>query len=378
MLERQIKQLAISTGFDLVGFTPAKPPAHLDVFLAWIREKHHAGMKYMSSDRAIWLRSDPRNVLPGAKSIIVLGARYHNSLDVQDMEIDICTGRMASYAWDIDYHQLLTEKMNQMIQKIMQVTGKPFGYKFYTDSGPILERDFAQSAGLGWIGKNSCLISPHKGSFLFLAEILTDLELEPDLPFTNDFCGSCQRCIQACPTQCILPNRTIDSSRCISYLTIENKGEIPRNLRKKISNWIFGCDICQNVCPWNQKTNRDSYISFFHTRKDIILPDLRQEMQLSPQAFRLKFSGSPVLRAKYRGYLRNVVCALGNTHDPSAVPVLGDAMQTNPEALVRQHAAWVLSQIPTAQTRAMLEGQLLHEDEPKVISEIHMALQQLS
>jgi epoxyqueuosine reductase len=378
MLKEKIKQLARDAKFDLVGFTKARPPAHLDIFTSWLEKQYHAGMKYLSSDRSILLRSDPRNILPGANSIIVLGARYHSSMEISNGAFDAFTGRIASFAWDVDYHQVLPEKIGQLIQQIMRSTGSSFTYKVYTDSGPVLERDFAHSAGLGWVGKNSCLISPQKGSFLFLAEIITDLELEPDVPFREDFCGTCLRCVQACPTQCILPDRTIDASRCISYLTIENKGMIPRSLREKTGRWVFGCDVCQSVCPWNHKANRDAYDSFFHVRKEIAFPNLVDEMQLTPQVFKEKFTASPILRAKYRGYLRNVACALGNTHNPAAVPVLRNALHTNPEILIRQHAAWALGQIPSRQSRNILEAQLQHENDSAVRSEINLAIEQLS
>jgi epoxyqueuosine reductase len=196
---------------------------------------------------------------------------------------------------------------------------------------------------LGWIGKNTCLINPKQGSYFLLAEILVGIELEPDLPFTADRCGTCTRCIRACPTGCILPNRTLDARRCISYLTIENKGEIPPELRMQMGNWAFGCDICQMVCPWNRFSAKeyDQALAAYPGQPN---PDLRAELMLTPQDFNRKFKESPIQRARRRGYLRNVAVALGNSGNPAGEPALERALQDN-EALVRSHADWALIQI---------------------------------
>jgi epoxyqueuosine reductase len=226
---------------------------------------------------------------------------------------------------------------------IGQLAGNPVPHRWYTDTGPILERDLAQLAGLGWIGKNTCLINPKAGSYFLLAEILLGIELEPDPPFTADRCGTCNRCIEACPTGCILPNRTLDARRCISYLTIENKGEIPTDLRPQMGNWVFGCDVCQMVCPWNRFAANE-YDRGLAPYPGLTGLDLRADLTLTPQGFNQKFKESPVQRARRRGYLRNVAIALGNSGNPAGIPILEKALQDD-EPLVRQYAGWALKQI---------------------------------
>ena len=247
---------------------------------------------------------------------------------------------IASYARGADYHDILPARMEELVQFIEEQVGGPIKNRYYTDTGPILERDLAQRAGIGWIGKNTCLINPKQGSYFLLSEILLDLALEPDPPFVTDHCGTCTRCITACPTDCILPNRTIDATRCISYLTIELKDDIPTELREKIGDWVFGCDICQMVCPWNQfAAEGDS--AFDDTRSP---HSLTEELTLTPQAFNQRFKRTPLQRAKRRGYLRNVAVALGNTADMHALPVLQNALNDE-EPMIREHAQWAINQI---------------------------------
>ncbi|MDQ2690790.1 MAG: tRNA epoxyqueuosine(34) reductase QueG, partial [Chloroflexota bacterium] len=227
-----------------------------------------------------------------------------------------------------------------LIEFIEEQVRRPVKNRWYTDTGPLLERALAQRAGLGWIGKNTCLINPAHGSYFLLSEILLDLELEPDPPLVTDHCGTCTRCIDACPTDCILPDRTIDATRCISYLTIELKESISENLRDKIGGWTFGCDICQMVCPWNRfAAEGDS--AFENVQEP---SSLSAELALTPQAFNARFKGSPVKRAKRRGYLRNVAVALGNTGDWHDLPVLQQAMNDD-EPMVREHAKWAIEKI---------------------------------
>jgi epoxyqueuosine reductase len=227
---------------------------------------------------------------------------------------------------------------------------------------------------LGWIGKNTCLINPRAGSYFLLAEILLGIELPPDDPFTSDHCGSCRRCIEACPTDCILPNRTIDANRCISYLTIEEKGQLPLELRPQIGDWVFGCDVCQQVCPWNLRFPPAAFEthtgeSRFAAQPGRATPTLQDEMALTPEAFNLKFKGSPVKRTKRRGYLRNVAVALGNSENPDATPALKDALKDS-EALIRSHAAWALGQIGGELAGQILEQALLNERDQTVRDEI--------
>jgi epoxyqueuosine reductase len=297
-------------------------------------------MHYLADERARMRRADPRLILHECKSILVLAVPYPNPETAEAPKTSPSTGRIAAYAWGDDYHDTLPKKLQELATFIEEQVGHPVSRRTYTDTGPLLERELAQRAGLGWIGKNTNLINPKGGSYYLLAEILLDLALEPDQPFTSDHCGTCTRCIQACPTNCILPNRTIDARRCISYLTIELKNDIPEELRSKLGTWIFGCDLCQIVCPWNRFSTRDVDASF--TPRDALpTPNLVQELSLSAEDFNRKFKGSPVKRAKRRGYQRNVAVALGNTENPTSIPALEDALN-DPEPVVQRHAAWAL------------------------------------
>jgi epoxyqueuosine reductase len=230
--------------------------------------------------------------------------------------------------------------MKELVQFIEQQVGGPVANRWYTDTGPILERDLAQRAGIGWIGRNTCLIHPRHGSYFLLSEIFLDLPLEPDLPFTTDHCGSCRRCIEACPTDCILADRTLDARRCISYLTIELKDDIPEELRGRIGNWVFGCDVCQQVCPWNRFAGEGD--SAF--KGETLSSALTDELSISAQEFNRRFKGRPIKRAKRRGYLRNVAVALGNTAGRHVLPVLQNSL-SHEEPMVREHAQWAIEQI---------------------------------
>ncbi len=339
-LEARIKAEARRLGFALVGITSPEPPPHYTAYTQWVSQGHHAGMAYLARPDAMARRADPRRILPECQSILVLGMRYQPPAGA-DGDNATPQGRVASYAWGQDYHDVIPPRLRALAAFIEAEAGHPVPHRWYTDTGPILERDLAQRAGLGWIGKNTCLIAPGQGSYFFLAEILLGLPLQPDPPFRADHCGTCTRCIEACPTQCILPNRTLDAGRCISYLTIENKGEIPEDLRPLIGNWIFGCDVCQMVCPWNRRFAAPAPEPAFAPREGVPAPDLVAELRLSPQEFNRKFKGSPVKRAKRRGYLRNVAVALGNSHSPAARQALRAALE-DPEPLVREHARWAL------------------------------------
>jgi epoxyqueuosine reductase len=344
-LNEKIKAKSRQLGFFLAGVTTPEPPPHYSTFENWLAQGHHGTMDYLASDRSRIRRADPREILPECKSILVLATPYNPPLTMRDEEArrqegQGVRGQIASYAWGDDYHDVLPARMKELVQFIEEQTGGPIKNRWYTDTGPILERDLAQRAGLGWIGKNTCLIHPKHGSYFLLSEILLDLVLEPDPPFITDHCGTCRRCIEACPTACILPDRTIDATRCISYLTIELKDDIQIELREKIDNWIFGCDICQMVCPWNRFAGEGD--AAFGDQDPIhSLPD---ELTVSTQDFNQRFKGSPIQRAKRRGYLRNVAVALGNTGNMLALPVLQNAL-TNLEPMVQEHAQWAIDKI---------------------------------
>jgi epoxyqueuosine reductase len=340
MLKSNLKQLvknkAYEMGFVLVGVTTPDPPPHYSTFEQWLAQNHHGTMNYLATEHSRALRADPKQILAECKSILVLATPYSPaSPKHKNNEL-----RIASYAIGADYHDILPIRMKELVQFIEEQVGGPIKNRWYTDTGPILERDLAQSAGIGWIGKNTCLINPKQGSYFFLSEIFLDLDLDPDPPLSTDHCGTCTRCVEACPTACILPNRTLDATQCISYLTIELKDDIPTHLREKIGNWIFGCDICQMVCPWNRFAPQgDSAFDDIH-------PSLSptEELALTPQAFNQRFKHTPIKRAKRRGYLRNVATALGNVGDLQHLPVLQSVFD-DPEPLVREHAQWAMDRI---------------------------------
>lgn len=377
MIEAEARRL----GFVLFGVTTPDPPPHLDVFKDWVAQGMHGQMSYLASERSQQRRSDPRQILPECRSILVLGVRYPASKPVlpeAESPVPPLTGRVASYAWGDDYHEVLPERLSSLVGFIERLVGEPIPHRWYTDTGPLLERELAQRAGLGWIGKNTCLIHPSQGSYFFLAEILLGLEIEPDQPFESDHCGNCRRCLDACPTQCILSNRTIDARRCISYLTIELKDSIPEDLRKYLGEWVFGCDICQQVCPWNVRFAHPDGDPAFSPRPDLPQPDLIRELAMPIESFNLKFRKNPVKRTRRRGYLRNVAVALGNQPNPHAVPPLREALLSDPEPLVRQHAAWALGQIEDRASASILGSALQTEQDEQVLQEIQSALERLS
>lgn len=372
-LTEAVKAEARRLGFELVGVTSPDPPENYPVFDRWLEQGRHGEMSYLARETSRYRRADPRQVLPECLAILVLGMRYAAPQpDLTDDEPDVNpAGRVAAYAWGADYHDIMLPRLRALASFIEDKVGHPFPHKAYTDTGPILERDLAQRAGLGWIGKNTCLIHPRHGSYFLLAEILLGVELAPDQPFEPDHCGTCRRCLDACPTQCILPDRTLDARRCISYLTIEQKGAISHDLRTMIGDWIFGCDICQQVCPWNLRFAKAEGDPELAPRPGLPRPDLENELLLTPQEFNRKFRSSPVQRARRRGYLRNVATALGNIGAASSILRLAAILAGEPEPLVRAQAAWALGQL--GGKVALLEA-LERETDQAVMSEIKLAL----
>jgi epoxyqueuosine reductase len=328
-----IKAKARELGFDLCGVTSADPPAHEEKFRQWLQDGHHGEMSYMA--RRVEWRTDLRNVLPGAKSVIVAGMNYGRGA-----RLCAPTGLIARYARGQDYHEFMGAKLEQLSTFIRSL-GPSVQTKAYVDTGPVLERDLAQRAGIGWIGKHTNLISRDLGNWFFLGEILTTLELEPDRP-EREYCGTCTRCITACPTQAIRAPYVLDARRCISYLTIELKGSIPVEFRPLIGNRIFGCDDCLEVCPWNRFAQIANTLKL--ERADLQQPDLIELMGLTEAQFRARFAGTPIARIKRRGLLRNVAVALGNAGGAEAIPVLERA-HNEQDPLLQEHAAWALIEI---------------------------------
>jgi len=344
-LEDLIKQEARRLGFVLAGATTPDPPAHIRVLDDWVGHGRHATMSYMSDQRSLERRRDPRLLMPGCKSVLVVATPYSppQPLDESNAPVGSAGGRIAAYAWGTDYHRLLPHRLGALVSFIENVVGHAVNARSFTDSAPILERELAQRAGLGWIGKNSCLISPKLGSYVLLAELFLDIDLEPDPALSTDHCGSCTRCIQACPTGCILPDRTLDAGRCISYLTIELRDEIPPDLRVAMGQWVFGCDVCQMVCPWNRfaPVHGDEA---FGDHDPLIGVDLANELGGAPQAFEKQYQRTPVKRVKQSGYRRNVAVAMGNRAGREALPAL-EAAAADEDQLVARHAAWAIERI---------------------------------
>jgi epoxyqueuosine reductase len=379
-----IQDEALRLGFALVGVTTPAPPPHFQIFEQWLNAGRHAGMAYLAKSPSLQRRANPLLVLPECRSILVLGMRYPSSPAEATPAVEggeqtsPYRGKIAGYAWGQDYHLTIPPRLQSLIAFIESQIGKTVPHCAYTDSGPILERDLAQRAGLGWIGKSTNLIHPRMGSYLLLSEILLGIDLDSNPPFEHDRCGTCRRCQEACPTQCILPNRTLDASRCIAYLTIENKDAIPVALRSKMGDWIFGCDICQQVCPWNRRSDDQGAAESLLHRPGIPRSDLIEMLTLTPESFALHFRGSPVKRARYAGFLRNTAVALGNrlAEYPShvarsaAVTALKEVLLSNPQPLVRGHAAWALGR---AGERNALHQAAHHETDPMVLEEIKFA-----
>jgi epoxyqueuosine reductase len=335
-LKAQLVSFAHDVGFDSCRIADCAAPTHATEFREWLRDGAHGEMDYMR--RGDEKRCDPQKVLPRAKSIVVLALNYFQGGKRRRSEA-AATGRIARYAWGDDYHDVITAKLNKIDNFLRQFGGQQ---KCYVDTGPVLERDHAAQAGIGWHGKSTMLIDPRLGTWFFLGEILTTLELPLDAP-QADRCGTCERCITACPTGAIAAAHRLDARRCISYLTIELKGSIPLELRPLIGNRIFGCDDCLNACPWNRFAQA-SRETAFSARQATIGMSLREYLELNDAEFRTLFKNSPIRRIKRRGFLRNVCVALGNVGDMSDLAALEDAA-TDSESLIAEHAEWAIKQI---------------------------------
>lgn len=352
-MREAIRHRARELGFDDCRFTTARPPASAPLFQRWLSQGCHGDMGYLSRNAS--KRIDPQQVLPGAKSIIVLAVSYSadgpppadaNSEPAKGLSKstgkDSGLGIVARYAQYEDYHEVVGSRLRSLTEFINQLAGQGVRSIWYTDTGPILERDLAQRAGLGFVGKHTNLISRRYGNWILLAEIFTTAEFEPDQAEPNR-CGACVRCLAACPTQAITGPFQLDARRCISYLTIELKSSIPVELRPAIGNRIFGCDDCLAVCPWNRFAGEGKLMRG-HSRPDLTQPELLDLLCLNQAQFKRRFDGTPLMRTKRRGLLRNVCVALGNTGDEAALPALERAA-ADPEPLVVEHARWAIDEI---------------------------------
>jgi epoxyqueuosine reductase len=353
-MKNAIRQRALELGFDDCRFTSAAAPGSAEKFQTWLAEKNHGEMLWL--ERRPEKRIEPQRVLAEARSVICLAASYAQAVESRESRAESqtlapnfstldprpSTGLIARYACFDDYHDVLAGRLKSLTQFVNETGDASTRSLWYVDTGPILERDFAQRAGIGFVGKHTNLISRKLGNWIFLAEIITTLELEPDTSEKNH-CGKCSRCISACPTNAITAPFQLDARKCISYLTIELKSSIPIEFRKAIGNRIYGCDDCLAACPWNRFAREGSLMKT-HARENLNSPALVQLLQLDETAFKKKFAGSPILRTKRRGFLRNVCVALGNTGDESALPVL-EKSSRDAEPLIAEHALWAIGQI---------------------------------
>jgi len=335
MRAETVRQIAHQCGFELAGVAsaahPGDAPADFDRYREWVAAGMAGEMRYLT-DRRADVRRDVRNLLPSARSVICVGQLY-NTPDPPHQPGD---ARISRYAWGQDYHVVMRRALEEMVALLAAI--EPFEWKICVDTAPLLERSYARLAGLGWIGRNTCLINEPLGSWFFLGEIVTSLDLEPGAP-PPDRCGSCTRCVDACPTQALVPSLEgwqVDSRRCISYLTIELRGPIPEELRAGMGEHVFGCDICQDVCPWNARAPVTGDPAFAGTGIPLL-----ELAALSPDAFHQRFGTTPVERARYSGLIRNSAVALGNRHTEGDREAL-QRLAEHPDATVREHAEWAL------------------------------------
>lgn len=333
MTKEEVRNAAIELGFALCGFAKAGRSPHADALDAWLKAGNQASMDWMQ--RTAEDRMNAERVLPGVRSVVVLATNYFH----EDPPVVSGAGRIARYAWSDDYHEVIRPRLEALAARMAESGGTQ---RYFVDSGPVLERDWAAACGVSWHGKSTMGIHPELGTWFFLSVILTTLDFEPDPPLP-DHCGRCTRCIDACPTQAITAPYRLDARRCISFLTIENKGPIPEEFREAIGDRIFGCDDCLDACPWNRfaQASRDAALQ---PRPEITGKPLREFLALDESQFKTLFRGSPILRAKRRGFLRNVCVALGNVGTRDDLPALRTALEDN-EPLVREHAAWAVEKI---------------------------------
>lgn len=341
-LEDQIKAEAARLGFVLSGICLPETPPHYAAYLKWLEDGCHAGMAYMARPEAILQRYDPHSLLPACQSILVLGMPYPSPRTYPKPQSELPTGRIASYAWGTDYHKHIHQQLDKLIDFIANLTDADLIVKACVDTAPILEKDYAQQAGLGLIGKNSCFVTQEFGSYVFLAEVLLSLPLMADTPYQVNYCQDCLRCILACPTKAIRPDRSIDARRCLSYLTIEHRGPVPETLRPYLDDQIFGCELCQSVCPYNRGSLPEDIGDAFNPVLDPY-PDLIPELALNESAFTQKYRDTAILRAKWQGYRRNIIIALGNHPHPAARSILETLSQSDPDPVIREACTWALT-----------------------------------
>jgi len=340
-----VHRLAQACGFELAGVARAAPADDRDAYHAWVDAGFAGEMLYLTGRRAA-MRDDPRTLLPSARSVICVGKLYSAPQPYSTRFNAPELAWISRYAWGEDYHRVLREGLRRLDASLRELAGAPFDSRICVDTAPLAERTYARLAGLGWIGKNTCLINQPQGSWFFLGELLVSLEIEPDAP-PPDRCGTCRRCIDTCPTEAIVPfggHHAVDSRLCISYLTIELRGAIPEERRSGNGGHVFGCDICQDVCPWNARAPVTGDVAF-HPRQ--FAPPLERLAALTEEEFRELYGGTAVWRARYAGFLRNVAVAMGNRALPQFRGAL-EKLAASEDAMVAEHARWALGKLAAA------------------------------
>ena len=380
-LKALVNECAHQHGFDLVRITSDKEFARdRDITLERIRDGQMDGLPWFTESR-VRRGADPQVLLPGARSVICLGMSYLFP-DGESGPPSTATGKVARYARLRDYHRVMKQRMKLLVENLSASLESQVSARWYVDDGPMLDRAAANRSGLGWFGKNTNILTPSHGSWVFLGQIITDLELTPDPPLAKT-CGACIRCIDACPTGAFVAPYVLDNTRCISYQTIENRGPIPRELRPLMLDWVFGCDICQEVCPVNRKAAQGTPMlwerpptpaSKMSRNGGLERLDLVALLQMTEDEFRQRFSGTPIMRAKWEGMRRNACVGLGNLADPESVPALSEAL-VSATPLVRGHAAWALGRIGSPEAVEALKLAISVEADAGVVTEINAALE---
>ena len=367
-LSMLIKNHALALGFDLVGISPAESHyGEADLFERWLGRGYAGEMSYL--ERGLPKRKDVDKVLSGAKSVVSCAVNYNTENPLSTEASD--GGWISRYAWGDDYHDVMGEMLGDLADYITGLCPEEAGVRAYVDTGPVLEKVHASHSGIGWVGKNTCLINQQVGSWLFLGEVITDIELDYDTA-VEDRCGTCTRCIDACPTDAIVEPYVLDARRCISYLTIELKGKIPLELREGVENNVFGCDVCQDVCPWNRKalfTLKENFMP----REKLLSPEFKWLLGLDGNGFREVFRKSPVKRAKRRGFMRNVLVAVGNSGNKEYITYVRSLI-CDDEPIIRAHAVWALCRLEDEDCLIELERLLETETDEEVLQEIHYGI----
>ncbi len=371
---RRIKQAARGLGFNLCGITPAEPSPTLRAYLRWIERGMQGAMGYMARLDRVRRHQNLREIMPGAKSLILVGLDYFSRFADEQTLNDPARGRIAAYAWGLDYHKVMELRLEQFAGWLAEASGRTIQQKVYVDTGAILERSHAQQAGLGFIGKNTMLIHPRRGGSFFIGEIVTSLEFDDyDEPHRETMCGTCARCLAACPTDAFPKPYVLDARRCISYHTIENKGWIDRELRSDFGNWIFGCDICMDVCPFQRFSEETQEVAFLPFDIDRVAPPLTDILISTEASYRAMFRRTPIERIKREQMVRNACIAAGNWRDERAIPHLIQLLYDK-SALVRGHAAWALWRTMELDASKLLADLHRRDDDERVRGEVEALL----